>query len=313
VSQAHVRRSSTLPPVDPDRSGWGAVVALGALLALSVAFVATGGGIVDSLASFGGAGAGVLGAVGTPGGTSSPMVGASPSGSPSASASASVAAPPSASPTATPAPARAPTSLDLLAGREPRSVFVSEQTDVLCAAAAVQMTVELVTGEVDRSIATQRSIHELLVSLTSRADSLNGGTGPLGMAIGITRLSGVDYELRIAPTRTAAIHDAAATLERTHEPIVLLAWRGAHAWVMTGFRADADPVVFGGATIAGAFVLDPWYPRVSRIWGPSDPPNTFQDAKELVRNYLPWKRPEGGYPARDGKFLYLAPVESTTG
>jgi hypothetical protein len=91
---------------------------------------------------------------------------------------------------------------------------------------------------------------------------------------------------------------------------VLLAWRGAHAWVMTGFRANADPAIFADAAVEGAFILDPWYPRVSRIWGPSDPPNTFQDAKEMVRNYLPWKRPEGAYPGRDGRFLYLAPVET---
>lgn len=90
---------------------------------------------------------------------------------------------------------------------------------------------------------------------------------------------------------------------------MLMAWRGAHAWVMTGFRADADPRVFGNATIHGAYVLDPWYPRVSSIWGPSDPPNAYQPRSEMIRNYLAWKRPEGRYPGRDGRFLYLAPVE----
>ena len=28
----------------------------------------------------------------------------------------------------------------------------------------------------------------------------------------------------------------------------------------------------------------------------------------MVRNFLPWKRPEGKYPGRDGKFLILVPV-----
>ena len=53
---------------------------------------------------------------------------------------------------------------------------------------------------------------------------------------------------------------------------------------------------------------DPWYPWVSSIWGPSDPPGTFQNQSEMERNFLPWKRPEGHYPDRDGKFIVLIPT-----
>ena len=58
---------------------------------------------------------------------------------------------------------------------------------------------------------------------------------------------------------------------------LLLAWNGAHTWVMNGFRADGDPAIFPNAKVTGAYILDPWYPDVSSIWGPSDPPGTFQD------------------------------------
>ena len=91
-------------------------------------------------------------------------------------------------------------------------------------------------------------------------------------------------------------------------PVLLMAWRGAHTWVMTGFRADADPAIFSNATIEGAYILDPWYPTISSIWGPSDPPGTFQDTSEMIRNYLVWKRPEGHYPDRDGLFLAVVPT-----
>ena len=40
----------------------------------------------------------------------------------------------------------------------------------------------------------------------------------------------------------------------------------------------------------------PGIPRVSTIWGPSDPPGAFQDEAEMERNYLRWDRPEGEYP-----------------
>jgi hypothetical protein len=90
---------------------------------------------------------------------------------------------------------------------------------------------------------------------------------------------------------------------------------------MTGYRADADPTLFADAAISGAYVLDPWYPRVSSIWGASDPPGTFQDLAELERNWPAyqgppgyesigpgWTRPEGAYPGRDGRFVVLIPT-----
>ena len=101
---------------------------------------------------------------------------------------------------------------------------------------------------------------------------------------------------------------AAEAISETGHAAILLAWRGAHAWVMTGYRADADPTIFRNATIKGAYILDPWYPRVSSIWGPSDRPGVFQDRSEMRRNFLPWRRPEGRYPSRDGRFLVLVPV-----
>lgn len=119
------------------------------------------------------------------------------------------------------------------------------------------------------------------------------------------------YELRAYERRADALRDAAGAISRTGAPVILLAWRGAHTWVMTGYRADANPTMFPDARVSGAYVLDPWYPRVSSIWGPSDGPGVFQDEEEMQRNFLPWKRPEGRYPARDGLFIALVPTAAT--
>jgi hypothetical protein len=98
-------------------------------------------------------------------------------------------------------------------------------------------------------------------------------------------------------------------------------WWGAHTWVMTGYRADADPTLFDDAQINGAYILDPWYPRTSSIWGMSDDPGNFEDLAELERNWPAfqgppgyeqigpgWTRPEGAYPNRDGRFVILVPT-----
>lgn len=114
--------------------------------------------------------------------------------------------------------------------------------------------------------------------------------------------------MRAYGNRDLALSDAAIALSRTRAPVVLIAWRGAHTWVMTGYRADADPTVFRNAKVTGAYIYDPWYPRVSTIWGPSDKPGTFQDAAEMERNFLRWDRPEGAYESRDGKYLAIVPT-----
>ena len=43
------------------------------------------------------------------------------------------------------------------------------------------------------------------------------------------------------------LRDAAIAITKTGSPAILLAWRGAHTWVMTGYRADADPTIFPDA------------------------------------------------------------------
>ena len=108
---------------------------------------------------------------------------------------------------------------------------------------------------------------------------------------------------------TYALRDAAVAIRETRSPAILLAWRGAHTWVMTGYRADADPRFFRNSRIDGAYILDPWYPRISSIWGPSNPPGTFTTFAELQDNFLPWKRPEGNYPDRDGLCITVVPTE----
>ncbi len=116
------------------------------------------------------------------------------------------------------------------------------------------------------------------------------------------------YQVRAYPSLAAEIQDATLALAATHEPVVLIAWYGAHTWVMTGYRASADPALFRDAAITGAYILDPWYPRVSKIWGRSAPPGAFHTTANLAVNLLPWKRPEGRYPARDGKYIAVVPT-----
>jgi len=212
---------------------------------------------------------------------------------------------PGPTPTARPTPARLPVDVDM--DHDPDGVFAHQLTKDWCVPAGLQMVIALhALG--DTSDGFQREIAGRVHEFESYDDSHNGGWGPSAMSEALAAYGIPGYEVRAYPTREEALRGAAVAIEITEAPVILLAWRGAHTWVMTGYRADADPRIFPDATVTGAYILDPWYPSISSIWGPSDPPGTFQDQAEMVRNFLPWKRPEGKYPDRDGRFIVLVPT-----
>jgi hypothetical protein len=216
---------------------------------------------------------------------------------------------PQPSPTRSLAPARVPVDIDIAAN--PEAFFAHELKVTWCAPAGVQMALALL-GLGDTSTAFQRELQGRVREWESYRDSHNGKWGPSAMALALAAYGAPGYEVRGYKTRADALRDTAVAIETTRSPAILLAWRGAHTWLMTGYRSDADPRLFPDAIVEGAYILDPWYPSVSSIWGPSDPPGTFQDAAEMVRNYLRWKRPEGRYPGRDGLFIAVVPTVTRT-
>jgi len=208
-------------------------------------------------------------------------------------------------PSPTPAPVRAPVDVAIVADHE--AVFASQITPKDCAVAGTQMVLA-VLGLGDTSQAFQTEIHDRIGEWESLQDSLNGGWGPAAVSLALTAYGAPGYEVRAYESRADALRDSAIALSTTGKPVVFFPWWGAHTWVMTGYRADADPTYFADATIHGLYILDPWYPRVSSIWGPSDPPGNFEDAAEMERNFIGWSRPEGRYPDRDAKFVVLIPT-----
>jgi hypothetical protein len=208
-------------------------------------------------------------------------------------------------PTPKPKPARVPVNVNLVS--HPASHFITEVQKTWCAAAGTQMVLAL-NGKIALTKTAQSQVMKSSQKYWSYADSHNRGWGPLMIAKVLKAYGVPGYVVRTYKSRSAALLDAARAIEKTHQPVLLMVWWGAHTWVATGFRATADPLVFSNAKVTGMYVLDPWYPRISSIWGPSDPPGTFQDTKEMVRNYIRWTRPEGRYPARDGLFVAVVPT-----
>jgi hypothetical protein len=229
---------------------------------------------------------------------------------PSPSPTPTLPPPASGQPAPTPRPTPTPiprVGVDVNIVRNPKAVFAHELRDTWCAPAGVTITLAIL-GHGDPTDAREREIASRIREWDSYSDSHNGDWGPAAMALALDAYGAKGYQIRAYDTRADALRDSAKAIAMTNSPVILLAWRGAHTWVMSGYRADADPTVFDDAKISGAYILDPWYPWNSSIWGQSDPPGTFQNASEMVRNFLPWKRPEGRYADRDGKFIVVIPT-----
>lgn len=223
-------------------------------------------------------------------------------------------------PTASPSPTPARVAVDVQLLDDPAAYFASEATDRWCAVAGTQMVLAIL-GHGDTSVDFQTEIANRIGEWESWDDSHNGGWGPAAVSLALAAYGEPGYEERAYASYTDALHDSAIAISETGKPVVMFPWWGAHTWVMTGYRADADPTIFPDATVSGAYIQDPWYPRNSSIWGQSDPPGNFEDLAELERNWPVhqgppgyeqigpgWTRPEGRYPDRDGRFVVLIPT-----
>lgn len=214
------------------------------------------------------------------------------------------AAPPSPSPTLEPSPTPTPKPV-LSMNLYRKGDFVSQVTKKQCASAAMQIMLNIIRPTDDRSAKTQASLAHLAKELS---DARNGGTEPRGWARGLEQLGGGKYEVVVAPTRGTAIERAVRAIRATGRPVGLLVWRGAHSWVLHGFEATADPAGPTKMTVTHLYVTDPWYPRVSSIWGASRGPNARITPKQLEEDYLQWRRPTGRYPGMDGQYVMILPV-----
>ena len=221
---------------------------------------------------------------------------------------------PSASPTPAPTPRlhprphKGPFSMDLYR----RNAMVSQLENYWCLPAAMQTMMNIIDGGTpDRSYATQKRLYGLARRLST--DKLDGKGGePIGWARGLTQLGYGRYVVSVHRTRGEAIRTAAKALRMTGRPVGIIAWRGAHSWVMSGFRSTADPALTDRFQVTSVAIEDVWYPRISSIWGRSTLPDTWIPVDRLGQDYLPYRRPGVRYPGLDGRYLLVLPVGTAT-
>jgi hypothetical protein len=192
--------------------------------------------------------------------------------------------------------------------------FVAQTNLYQCVGASMQMMLNMMEPRNDRTAATQRRLWQLARTFSPPRppdQPPRRGASVRGWAAGLTILDAGPYRVIGFSTIAEAARAGAHALRATGKPIGLLVWAGRHAWVMSGFRATADPRAATNFRVTHVQVLDPLYPSGSSVWGRSPSPGAYVSLAKLSEDFVPRRR--GWSPSMAGKYVIVMPVTPAVG
>jgi len=211
--------------------------------------------------------------------------------------------------TVAPTVAAAPSSVYQLDLGE-RADYVGQTNLVQCVGASMQIMLNMMSAQDDRTAATQLRLQKLARAWSgpSRFGRIRKGASVRGWARGLTMVGGGPYQVVGKDTIQEALLTAARAMRTTGRPVGLLVWRGRHAWVMSGFRATRDPLE-PGARVTAAIVEDPLHPYgESTTWGRSPRPGEAVSVADLGTQFVR-RRQSSLTPSLSGKFVVVLPFD----
>ena len=167
--------------------------------------------------------------------------------------------------------------------------FVRQVTTAMCVPASMQIMINLMSGTApDRSRETQQSLYSLARSYSPWITTDRDGAAANGWAAGLTHLGFGQFQPLSIGTMDEALKVAARQMRLTGKPVGLIVWAGDHAWVMSGFKATADPAWTDDFAVTAVWVEDPWFGRNDRTWGAGLPPHTLLSTTDLAADFVGW-------------------------
>jgi len=187
--------------------------------------------------------------------------------------------------------------------------FVAQTNLFQCVGASMQMMINMVAAQDDRTAETQRQLWSLARTYSPPRPPdrpPRKGASVWGWAKGLDKLGYGPYRVVGFPSLAEATRAAARSMRLTGKPVGLLVWAGRHAWVMSGFQATGDPLSTGDVAVTHVYVLDPLYPRDSRTWGDSPAPGAALPVAALGKQFVPRRRSWTG--SMGGQWVIVMPV-----
>ncbi len=184
-------------------------------------------------------------------------------------------------------------------------VFSTQATMTWCVPASVQMMVNIARNRSVHSSSEQRRFYSIGRS-GNRYRYAYPGIDPQG-EVAILRSTGLSGYRTSAPgSFTSALKTAAQRLRLTGKPVGLFVGAGTHAWVLTGFRATADPAVTSTFSVTAVYVMGPLWPKVQAHYGYFDlAPNTRLSTASFRRVFTPYH--DKIRTIWDGRFVIVVP------
>jgi hypothetical protein len=186
-------------------------------------------------------------------------------------------------------------------------VFSTQRTWTWCVAAGVQISRNIVRDRTDHSTTSQRRYFRYMRAHGRYPIPAADGVDPTGWAAGLRRW--VDPRYRVVATGSfrKALRSAVTSLRKTNLPVGIAVARGAHAWVLTGFTATADPARTRRFEITSVRVTGPLWGRQNRAFGYDMKPDTRLSRGQLKRFFTPWHYPRIRM-VWEGRWIAIQPV-----
>jgi hypothetical protein len=184
--------------------------------------------------------------------------------------------------------------------------FTTQKSWLWCTAAGVQIVRNIVDRKSDHTAAGQRRYFDWMRARNRYDLPLSAGVDAAGWTAGLRHF--VDDRYRLVSSRSfdSALRSAVTRLRQTNLPVALTVSHGNHGWILTGFRATADPAKTSRFTVTSVRVTGPLYGLQSKN-GYDMAPNTKLTTAQLKRYFTPWK-----YAPRamiwDGRYVSIQPV-----
>ena len=187
--------------------------------------------------------------------------------------------------------------------------FTTQRSWLWCTAADVQIVRNIVRHQRDHSTRSQRTYFEWMRKRDRYRLPLSAGVDPAGWTAGLRHFVDDRYRLVASRTFDGALRSAVKHLRLTNLPVAITVSHGNHAWILTGFRATADPAKTAAFKVTSVRVVGPLYGLQSRN-GYDMPPNTRLTPAQFKRFFTPWKYK----PKRmiwDGRYVSIQPIPRT--
>lgn len=172
--------------------------------------------------------------------------------------------------------------------------FSTQLTWTWCVAASVQIMLNEIKGRHDHSRRGQLTYMTYARRHDRHYRHAIRGSDPQGWAAALNHFNGGSgYRVHADDSFRRAIHDAARRIRLTGHPVGLLVNTGIHAWVMSGFRATADPALTSKFKVTAVYIEGPLFPK-QQTYGYDMAPDSRVSIARLHLFFRPYDDRHGG-------------------